>query len=113
MTPRTSVLRLGMAAALATVLPGHVHAGQAAPAAGLRPLRTASAVSGPFQPTVAPSLDGSPVEYLIVTGDALAPEFERLAAWKTAKGVPAVVRTMSQVRASALHGSDLQETVRN
>jgi hypothetical protein len=62
---------------------------------------------------LAPSLDGSPVEYLIVTGDALAPEFERLAAWKTAKGVPAVVRTLTQVQSAALHGSDLQETVRN
>ena len=52
----------------------------------------------PFKPTQVPSLLGSPVEYLIVTTDALVPAFQRLADWKTASGVPAAVRTLSFIR---------------
>src|SRR5262245_13622752 len=81
--------------------------------ARLATLRTSAAPGGPFRPTHAPSLDGSPVEYLIVTSEAMAPEFARLAAWKTAKGVPAVVRTVADVEAAALHGVDFAETLRN
>ena len=67
---------------------------------------------GPFAPTAAPSLDGSPVEYLVLTDAAMRPAFERLVAWKTAKGVPAVVRTLDDVAATGVHGSDLPETIR-
>ena len=92
-------------------------AGTEAPTAVVRarlaPLRLARAPLGPFRPTEAPSLDGSPVEYLIVTSDAMAGEFARLAAWKTAKGVPAVVRTVTEVRAAAVQGCDFAETLRN
>jgi len=52
----------------------------------------------PFLPTQVPSLLGSPVAYLIVTSDELAPIFQTLADWKTASGVPAVVRTLSFIR---------------
>lgn len=68
---------------------------------------------GPFSPTSAPSLDGSPVEYLILSDRDMAPEFERLAEWKTRKGVPAVVRTLDDVRSTARPGSDLAETIRH
>ncbi|HZM17103.1 MAG TPA: C25 family cysteine peptidase [Candidatus Krumholzibacteria bacterium] len=81
--------------------------------ARLAPLRLAGSPLGPFQPTEAPSLEGSPVEYLIVTSQAMAGEFARLAAWKTAKGVPAVVRTVTEVRAAAVQGCDFAETLRN
>ena len=67
---------------------------------------------GPFAPTAQPSLNGSPVEELILTADNLVPAFERLAAWKTAKGVPTVVRSLTQVGAAGLRGSDLPETLR-
>src|SRR5215471_13378420 len=48
----------------------------------------------PFLPTQVPSLLGSPVDYLIVTTDALASSFQPLADWKTASGVPAAIRTL-------------------
>lgn len=53
----------------------------------------------PFRPLQVPSVLGSPVAYVIVTSDALAPAFQTLADWKTQKGVPAVVRTTSFIRA--------------
>ena len=37
----------------------------------------------PFKPLQIPSVLGSPVEYLIITNDALAPTFQQLADWKT------------------------------
>jgi len=82
-------------------------------AAAMPTLRAPAAHAGAFLPTYAPSLDGSAVEYLVLTEANMAPEFARLAAWKTAKGVPAVVRTLDDVRVSAVHGCDLAETVRN
>ncbi|MEJ2722610.1 MAG: C25 family cysteine peptidase, partial [bacterium] len=68
---------------------------------------------GGFQPTSYPSLEGSPVDYLIITTDALAAEFQRLADWKTEKGVPTVVRTVEFIEANTRNGVDLQETIRN
>jgi hypothetical protein len=61
-----------------------------------------------FVPTPFPSTDGPPVEFVIVTDSVavdarpvgnLVAEFQRLADWKTAKGTPAVVRTVSWIRA--------------
>ncbi len=68
--------------------------------------------AGMFQPTEFPSLDGSLVEYLIITVDELASEFQRLADWKTASGVPAVVKTMSWIEATYPGGVDLPEKIR-
>jgi hypothetical protein len=86
-----------------------------AAAAGDRAVRhrVEAAHSGAFSPTWAPSLDGSPVEYLIITDQEMIAAFERLADWKTRKGVPAVVRTLDDVRAAAAPGSDLAETIRS
>jgi hypothetical protein len=39
---------------------------------------------GGFQPTSFPSLEGSPVDYVIITNDSLVDEFQVLADWKTA-----------------------------
>ncbi len=66
-----------------------------------------------FRPTQAPSLEGSPVENVIITSQALAANFQVLADWKTQRGVPTVVRTLEWIQANYQHGSDLQETVRN
>src|SRR5262249_34235318 len=52
----------------------------------------------PFKPLQVPSVLGSPVEYLIVTSDAMATQFQQLADWKTQSGVPAAVRTVSFLR---------------
>ena len=45
---------------------------------------------GVFLPTPNPSLEGSAVEYLIVTNAAMAPAFQRLADHRTAQGLPAL-----------------------
>ncbi len=52
-------------------------------------------LDGGFAPRYSPSLEGSPVEYVIVTTSELEPYFQELADWKTRKGVPAVVRTVA------------------
>ena len=65
-----------------------------------------------FSPSFRPSLDGSPVEYVIITGDDMSLEFQRLADWQTKSGVSAVVRTVSWIRNSYPDGCDLAETVR-
>ncbi len=67
---------------------------------------------GGFRPTDAPSLEGSDVDYIIITTDALAARWQVLADWKTRRGVPAVVRTVEWIQANYRHGSDLQETIR-
>lgn len=67
---------------------------------------------GPFVPTQVPSVLGSPVAYLIITNEEMAPEFQRLADWKTQTGIPAVVRTMSFIRAQYPFGADDAERVR-
>src|SRR5262245_41820513 len=66
-----------------------------------------------FQPTAFPSLEGSAVDYLIITTDALAASYQPLADWKTDKGVPTVIRTVEWIAANTRNGSDLQETIRN
>jgi hypothetical protein len=65
-----------------------------------------------FHPSNAPSLEGSPVEYVIITNDALAASFQVLADWKTQRGVPTVVRTVEWISSHYRNGSDLQETIR-
>jgi hypothetical protein len=66
----------------------------------------------PFFATQIPSVLGSPVAYVIITNDAMAPEYERLAEWKTKSGVPAVVRTMSFIEQQYPFGADDAERVR-
>jgi hypothetical protein len=66
----------------------------------------------PFQASFRPSLDGSPVQYVIITNDAMQLEFQRLADWKTKSGVSAVVRTVSWIRENYPDGCDVPETIR-
>jgi len=65
-----------------------------------------------FTPSIFPSLEGSAVDYVIVTTDALAASMQTLADWKTSKGVPTVVRTTQWIAANYRNGSDLAETIR-
>jgi hypothetical protein len=67
----------------------------------------------PFKPLQVPSVLGSPVEYLIVTNDAMAPAFQQFADWKTQSGVPAVVRTVSFIRQQYPFGADDAERIRS
>ncbi len=71
-----------------------------------------SAKSGGFQPTATPSLNGSDVNYLIVTSNELAAEFQVLADFKTAMGLPTVVVTRESIAANNRNGADIQETIR-
>ncbi len=67
---------------------------------------------GPFQPTFRPTTDGSSVEYVIVTSEALETEFQELVDWKTQKGVQAVVRTVEWIDLTYPNGVDRAERVR-
>ncbi len=67
---------------------------------------------GPYQPTFRPTTDGSPVEYVVITAEALAAEFEELAQWKTEKGVQAAVRTVEWIDQTYPNGVDRAERVR-
>ncbi|MBE0567099.1 MAG: VCBS repeat-containing protein [Krumholzibacteria bacterium] len=65
-----------------------------------------------FIPTPLPSLTGSAVSYVIITDQAMAPEFQRLADHKTARGLPTVVVTRAFIAANYRNGADIQETMR-
>ena len=77
-----------------------------------RPRDRVAPKRGAFQPAAYPDLEGSDVEYVIVTSNALAPAFQALADWKTRRGVPTVVRTIESIVATTRNGSDVQETIR-
>ena len=66
-----------------------------------------------FAPSSEPSLEGSAVSHLIITSEALAPAFEPLAAWRTARGISSQIRTIEWIEARARHGVDRAETIRN
>ena len=51
--------------------------------------------------------------YVIITTDELAASFEPLAQWKTEKGVPTVIRTLSWIRRNFPAGVDDAERMRN
>jgi hypothetical protein len=68
--------------------------------------------SAGFVPEKSPSLSGSAVQYLIITNEAMAEEFQRLADHKTAQGINTVVATREYITANFRNGADIQETVR-
>ena len=65
-----------------------------------------------FLPRYTPSLEGSPVEYVIITSDEFEPYFQPLADWKTKKGVPTVIRTVSWIEENYPGGTDATERIR-
>lgn len=76
------------------------------------PSPASSRLPQPFAPTALPSIQGSPVQYLILTNEALRPAFETLADWKTRQGVPAVVRTVEFLNQNYPFGVDLTDRLR-
>lgn len=68
-------------------------------------------VPGPMKITSLPSVESMPVDYLIITNQAMADTFQKLADWKTKKGVITQVRTVEWV-AQNYSGCDLQERIR-
>jgi hypothetical protein len=65
-----------------------------------------------FSPRYTPSLDGSPVEYVVITSEEFEPYFSDLVDWKTKKGVPAAVRTVSWIESNYPGGCDTQQRIR-
>ena len=58
------------------------------------------------------SLPADDVEYVIITSSSLENEFQRIADWKTKKGVPARVVNVSWITGNYA-GNDMQEKIRN
>lgn len=75
-----------------------------------RTMPTATEV--PVAVSKTPSLASSPVEVLIITNEAMRPEFQRLADHRTKLGDPALVVTLEEILANYRHGLDLSETIR-
>jgi hypothetical protein len=82
------------------------------PARRRESLRPLDAAAQPFSPRFRPSIDGSPVEMVIITSEELASHLQPLADWKTERGIPAVVRTTEWIRANYPNGVDLGSTIR-
>ena len=67
---------------------------------------------GGFQPRLGPSLEGSGVEYVIITSDEFQSRFQEFADWKTRLGVPTVVRTLPWIEQNYPGGADVAERMR-
>ncbi len=65
-----------------------------------------------FFPRYTPSLEGSGVEYVVITSEAFESRFQGFADWKTRLGVPAVVRTLPWIDQNYPGGVDLAERIR-
>ncbi len=67
-----------------------------------------------FAPTEIPSIDGSRVEYIIISppDEDMVDEWQRLADWKTDSGHPAQVVTTEWIAEEYSHGVDLPEQIR-
>lgn len=66
-----------------------------------------------FLPETLPSSEGSAVDYLIITNDAMKSVFQQLADWKTRSGIPTVVKTVTEIKSSTPNGVDDAETIRS
>ncbi|MBQ8593239.1 MAG: VCBS repeat-containing protein [Bacteroidaceae bacterium] len=51
-------------------------------------------------------------DYIIITNEALKSEFQKLADWKTKKGVPTIIKTIEEIKNEYI-GADLVEKIRN
>ncbi len=68
-----------------------------------------------FLPESIPSVEGSPVQYVIISppDEAMKQEWQRLADWKTATGIPALVVDTDWINEHYPAGSDLAERMRH
>ncbi len=78
----------------------------------LQPANIENFSGASFAPDEFPNINGQAVEYVIITNENLAGDFQEIADWKTKKGVPAVVRTVEWIY-SYYPGVDQAEKVRN
>jgi len=82
------------------------------PGARVEHVGATSVGGGGFHPSSVPSVEGSPVQYLIITNNAMASQLQRLADWHTRSGMPTVVRTTEFIEANYPYGVDLQDRIR-
>jgi len=80
--------------------------------AGLRSLVSNPEDLGRFSPRTAKKAGLPEIDYLIITNDALADEFEPFAEYRTSRGLRAEIRTEEWIR-NNYEGRDLQEKTRN
>ena len=59
-----------------------------------------------------PSLEGTPVEFLLITTEEFKPAFEELIEWKIRSGVPAALRTIEEIYEQYPQGVDRPEQIR-
>jgi len=62
--------------------------------------------------TPAPSINGQPIDYVIITTNDLVQQFEKLAEWKNKKGIITAVKTVDWIEQN-YEGIDTQEKIRN
>ncbi|MBN2171137.1 MAG: hypothetical protein JW819_07460 [Candidatus Krumholzibacteriota bacterium] len=105
------LVREGGALRLSEDLTLHLR-GEADPAPPLRPLREAAADGGPWTPRERPSLEGGPVDAVVVTTEAMASAFQGLADWHTARGTRTAVRTVEWIADRYPPGRDRGENIR-
>lgn len=87
--------------------------GNASPAGPGRSMLAPTSFSGDNNnPLYRPSLDGSAVSMVIITGDALVSEYQRLADWRTSTGNYTVIRTVNWIEQNYPEGVDLQDSIR-
>jgi hypothetical protein len=65
-----------------------------------------------FEATSMPSLDGSPVEMILVTTEEQSSVWQDLVDWKTKTGTPTVLRTMEEILENYPNGVDKAERLR-
>jgi hypothetical protein len=65
-----------------------------------------------FEATTMPSLDGSPVDLVLVTTEEQSSVWQDLVDWKTKTGTPAVLRTMEEILDNYPNGVDKAERLR-
>jgi photosystem II stability/assembly factor-like uncharacterized protein len=75
------------------------------------PTDVVSETSQPFDITSEPSLDGSVVDYVIITDTAFKSDFERLADWRLEQGFIPTIATTNNIAAS-YSGDDLPKKIR-
>jgi len=83
------------------------------PAANRTLLAPKTLPTGPFAPGFRPTVDGSPVDMVIITPAGQEAEYQRLASFHTQTGLMTVVRNVTWIEANYPHGADRAETIRN
>lgn len=69
-------------------------------------------LGGGLEVSSRPSLDGVPIETVIVTTEEFSTAFQRLVDWKVRTGIPSTIRTVEWIEETYPEGVDPQERIR-